>query len=255
MYRLKQWREARVTASLAVLGLVWLLYVVLNSSVHVAHGTHVDSDFSGFTVFMFSTETVLIGWWGWMVGSFGTGKSLGEGRGAFLLTRPHSRAWFVWRDWSFGFGLVLTVAVLANLILGIFSAHMMSVTGLSVAHVPVAYGAGPSLARLMSLQTLVVLAFAGLMYGLSYASTVMLRRNSGIMLSAGLVIAYTVARATLRHQYGFDLPSILPAAANDSVNGSEILLVSGLATSLTVRLALVAAFPFLAQWLLTRAQV
>ena len=57
-----------------------------------------------------SIAGILLLFVGWSLGGDGIGHDIAEDRGAFLLTRPRARRFFVWADSGFSFGLMAALA-------------------------------------------------------------------------------------------------------------------------------------------------
>lgn len=260
MYLSKQWRESRILSVLAVLGLVLLLALVVKGAVAIdtvdfgkVRNNH--GKFGDAFIPLFYVEAVLIGFWGWLIAGIGVGKNLGEDSGSFLLTRPHSRAWFLWSDWGYAMAQIAAIIVLANLMIGLLVAHI-----LHLMHLPAAIefpepGRSISVFAFMVILSVGVLLFAGLIYGLTYFSTIVLKRSIGVMLGAGILVAYLIISGLVHYYYPtIHLPNLiipifqweplkLPFASNN------------LALKMVARAAVMMAFPVAAQFILDRSEI
>src|SRR5271170_583537 len=121
MYLWKYWRETRITfgVSLTVIALMLLVVLKGHAVVTTSGGGPTIDRLPQLLVVLLIVQSVPLGFLGWILGSFGVGRDLGEGSGSFIFTRPRSRASFVWRDWGFGMAELLIVTVLLNLVIGL----------------------------------------------------------------------------------------------------------------------------------------
>src|SRR6185312_2146808 len=195
MYLRKQWRESRIVSILAAIGLLLLLALVVRGAVAIDTVNFGDAQnhsegFGAVFIPIFYVEAVLVGFWGWLIAGIGVGKNLGEESGSFLLTRPRRRAWFLWSDWGYAMAQIAAIIVLANLMIGLLAAHLLHLMHLAAA-VQID-GDTISLFMMMVLVSVGALLFAGLIYGLTYFSTIVLKRSIGVMLGAGILFAYLI---------------------------------------------------------------
>jgi hypothetical protein len=256
MYLWKQWRESRLASLGAFVGLVLLLGL----SLLVLRGSDTKPGLQGnldvFLALIFNLQAVVIGGWAWYLGSIGTGRNLGEGSGSFLLTRPRGRAWFVWNDWGFGIVFQAIVILLANLIVGVLCYRLIVFHGYLPpgAHWSSADGP-PALIVLLLLMSFGIILFTGLVYGMTYLSTILLKRSGGVMLSAGILIGYFVFLLIARHLWpALHLPSPILGLFDfhqRSIHG----FVQHLWPSILVRLAIVLVPPVAAQRALSRSEI
>ncbi|MFZ0662978.1 MAG: hypothetical protein WAM66_09825 [Acidobacteriaceae bacterium] len=258
MYLSKQWRESRILSGIAVLALILLLFLAVKAGFAV-DTVHVSNDnrdgFRMLFIPLFYIEAILVAFWGWLAAGIGVGKNLGEESGSFLLTRPRRRAWFLWSDWGYAMVQIAAIIVLANLMIGFLLAHI-----LGLLHRPesiqLADHAQPiSLFAIMALVSVGVLLFAGLIYGLTYFSTIVLRRAAGVMLGAGILVAYLILRGLIAHYYpSVQLPNLIPNLFNFNHN-SFYGLSNNIGWSLLARAAVMMAFPVAAQFILDRSEI
>ena len=61
----------------------------------------------------------------------------------------------------------------------------------------------------MGLNCLTIVLFAGLIFGVTYFSTIAMKHARGIMLGAGIILGYLILRALVQHYWSVDLPSLL----------------------------------------------
>ncbi|HEX5234064.1 MAG TPA: hypothetical protein VFW25_01905 [Silvibacterium sp.] len=258
MYLSKQWRESRIISVIALLGLALLLLLVIKGNIEInSHPIHSGdhNDFAGVFVPIFYVEAALVAFWGWLAGGIGAGKNLGEESGSFLFTRPRRRAWFVWNDWGFAMAQIAALVLLTNLIVGLLLARILTLMH-SPGLVQLSRDGQPvPLITIMLLVSVGVLLFAGLIYGLTYLSTIIMKRAAGVMLGAGILVTYTVFRGIMGHYY----PTVhIPNLILDLFNFGERAF-SGISDHLGIAIAaravLMLLFPLAAQVLLDRSEI
>lgn len=261
MYLSKLWREGRVLSILAAVALILLFAgtVKLNLFLGATDMRHPDPQqiyggMVGFVIAILYTESVLVSFWGWLSAGIGVGKNLGEDSGSYLLTRPHSRAWFLWSDWGYTMAQIAVITAVTNLIFLFSMDHVFALMHVPAA-IPVDSGSATlSIAFLMLLVSIGVLLCAGLIYGLSYFSTILIRRTSGVMLGAGILLAYFISGAVLHHyQPAVHFPNLVMNVFAFAHHHPH--LSGGLTVQIAARAAVVLAFPFAAQLLLNYAEI
>lgn len=258
MYLRKQWRESRVISILAILGLALLLALIVRAgialdTIHVRNENH--DGFRMLFVPLFYVEAALVAFWGWLIAGIGVGKNLGEEGGSFLLTRPHRRAWFLWNDWGYAMAQIAAIIAIANLMIGFLIAHVLTMLHGSTSIQLADTGQPVSLAAVMILVSVGVLLFAGLIYGITYFSTIILRRASGVMLGAGIIVLYEICRGLVLHYFpGVQFPQLIMDLF--SFGHHEFYGFSDhLALRFVVRALVMMAFPVAAQILLERSEI
>lgn len=261
MYLSKQWRESRILSGIAVLALLLLLALVAKAGLavdgahfHLTEGNRTGG-FGMVFVPLLYIEAILTAFWGWLIAGIGAGKNLGEDSGSFLFTRPRSRAWFLWSDWGYAMAQIAAIIALANLMLGLLAAHILHLMHYPAA-VPLIDGGEPvSLLLVMVLVSVGALLFAGLIYSLTYFSTIVLKRSIGVMLGAGILVAYLILSGLVHHYYPtVQLPSLIISLFNFNHHGFNGLS-GNLAVSIIVRAAVMMAFPVAAQVILDRSEI
>jgi hypothetical protein len=261
MYLMKQLRESRIIAALALLGLLLLGALVakgmflVGARIGIGRGTP-SSGLDQSFVFFFYLQAVLIGCWGWLLGSIGIGKNLGEDGGSFLLTRPRTRAWFIWRDWAYGMVWITGVTAVSEALLSVFCRLIIQSAGIHPAAIafPLS-GQSVPLLPMAVLTAAGVWLFAGLVYSFTYFSTIVARRSSGVILGAGSFVGYLVLRALIAHYFpAVQLPSPF-LGLFDFQNNQVYGLSNHLALWITVRALVVLLFPVAAQIVLSRAEI
>jgi hypothetical protein len=259
MYLSKQWRESRIISTIAILALMLLLLLVIKGGLVVdSLHTHDNNNNGGFgMVFipLFYAEAVLIAFWGWLVAGIGTGKNLGEDSGSFLFTRPRRRAWFLWNDWGFAMAQIAAIILLTNLMIGLFLEHILVLMHAPGAVQMTDHGDTIPLLVLMAVISVGVLLFAGLIYGLTYFSTIVLRRAAGVMLGAGILVGYLILGGLLHHYYpSIHLPSLIMNVFNFD-HHSMYGLSGSLGLSIAARAVAMLLFPLAAQVILERSEI
>ncbi len=258
MYLSKQWRESRTISAIALLALALLFVLAVKGSIEVSSGHAQSNDHNQFgMVFIpiFYAEAGLIAFWGWLAGGIGAGKNLGEESGSFLFTRPRRRAWFLWNDWAFAIVEIAAIVLFTNLMLGFLLARM-----LTLMHSPGSVQLTPNsqpihLFALMLLISIGVLLFAGLIYGLTYLCTIILQRSAGVMLGAGILVAYAVFRGLMGHYYPtVHIPNLILDLFNFD-HRSVYGLSDHLAVAYAIRAVLMLLFPLTAQMVLERSEI
>lgn len=259
MYLSKQWRESRIITILAALALALLLALVVKAgtalnAAHLGNGNNHGGGMLAVFVPIFYIESVLIGFWGWLAASVGAGKNLGEGSGSFLFTRPRSRAWFLWNDWGYAMGQIAIIIALTNLMFGLLAMHILHLMRHPAIIQLTDDGNSIPLFAVMLILSIGVLLFAGLVYGLTYFSTVITRRASGVLLGAGILVGYLVLGGLVHHYYhSVQFPSLMMNLFN--LHHGFHGFAGNLSVNIIARAAVVVAFPVAAQLLLDRSEI
>ena len=258
MYLSKQWRESRIISGIAALALLLLLGLVIKAGFSVTDiqfQGHKLSRFGMLFVPFFYIEAILVAFWGWLIAGIGVGKNLGEDSGSFLLTRPRRRAWFLWNDWGYAMAQIAIILAFVNLMVGFLLADILHLMH-GPAAVPLTDGGEPiSVAVIMVLISVGVLLFAGLIYGLTYFSTIVLKRAAGVILGAGIIVAYLILQGLIGHYFpSIHLPSLIIGIFN--FDHHAFYGFSGnLALKITARAVVMLLFPLAAQLILDRSEI
>jgi hypothetical protein len=251
MYLWKYWRETRIAFCVSLLGVALLLMAVMSEHGIVTSGGPPVQQLPQILVVLLIVQSIPLGFLGWILGSFGVGRDMGEGSGSFVFTRPASRASFVWRDWGFGMAELLIVTILLNLVIGL-QLYKLFAAGVQGGALPASPAASPVLSA--SLTCLVSFLLAALIFSVTYFSTILLKSSKGTMLGAGALLGYVVLKAVVEHYWpSVQLPGLLPdlpllAQTVSGVTGSLWL-------SLALRTALVVVFPVAAQLVLEKTDI
>jgi hypothetical protein len=261
MYLWKYWRESRITFAVGLLLVGLLLWSAFKFHVGYPGRGVVGYSQNGVAlqpaqpipaqIYLVITLplTIPLAFLGLWFGSFGVGRDLGEGSGSFLLSRPRKRAFFVWSDWGFGMTQLLVLVVALNAVLA-FEVHRM------------APGSGPvliagepvSLVFIFVLHCVAGLLLTGLMFGLTYFTSVLVK-SRGVLLSIGVIAAYTIAKLVVKHYWPeVTLPDF--TLTEFSISRSMIAgFADHLGLSIALRAVLVMAFPIAAQILLQQRDI
>jgi hypothetical protein len=265
MYLWKYWRESRIVflAGLLLIGLH--MAVILSGHGHMTvmtggQGSASDLRHPGVADDLRQVTSVLfvffyvqiapLGFFAWLVGSFGVGRDLGEGAGSFLFTRPRKRAAFVWSDWGCGMAEVVVMCVLANLAIWMMIHRVLLSMGDPLGGRVVFGDNAVPLSTAMTMSTAGGILIAGLIFSVTYASTVVMRHARGVILSIGLFVGYLLAGAVVHHYWSavrfpdLTLHAFTPHGPNTDA-GWEI----------AARVAVLLIFPLLAQFSLERAEL
>jgi hypothetical protein len=190
MYLWKSWRDARLSVAIFVLPILFELYNLLrHAPVHMVTSSHASIEWLA-TRFL-SISGILLLFVAWSLGGDGVGHDIAEDRGAFMLTRPRLRRFFVWSDSGFSFALMAALAWGMTLL-------FVLLTLLRVFRL----GPGMSLSPLLVLLIpLCGLVFAGLIYAVTYLCTMLIPRDkTARVISVAVLIGYTYL-----HFRGFNL--------------------------------------------------
>jgi hypothetical protein len=191
----------------------------------------------------------------WLLGSYGVGRDLGEKTGSYIFTRPRSRAFFIWSDWSFGMAELLVVVALLSAVVGLYLRRFLIASGdPSHGQYVEIYNQTVTLPYAVFLNFTAAFLLAGLVFSVTYFSTILLRNSRGLILGAGALLGYLVLKPILQHYwpglYMPDLvaPSWVKTMVDSGIKGDFWL-------SLALRAVVVVLFPFAAQLLLEKTDI
>jgi hypothetical protein len=261
MYLWKYWRESRIAffVGLLLIG-ISLTFTVQGHVTMSGAGSTSDLQHPGaedavrqvsaLLLLFFYLQIAPLGFFAWLMGSFGVGRDLGEGGGSFLFTRPGRRAMFVWSDWSFGMAEVVVMCILANFSIWMMLHRILLGTGDPLGgRIPFANNDVP-LTAAMAMSTVGGILIAGLIFSVTYASTVVVRHARGVILSIGLFVGYLVTAAIVHHFWetvsfpDLTLHAFTPYGPNANA-----------AWEIAARFLVLLAFPLLAQFSLDHAEL
>ncbi len=181
MYLSKLWRNAWLSVAIFAVPFVFELYALLR---HPGGGIGIGSHASiEWMVARFvSISGALLLFVGWSMGGEGIGRDIAEDNGAFLLTRPRSRRFFLWSDSGFTFGLMAVLALATVLLFDLVALlHLLRLPP----------GAAIS-ATVIMMVPLCGVVFAALVYSVTYLCTMLIpRHNTARVVSVAVLIGYT----------------------------------------------------------------
>jgi hypothetical protein len=181
---------------------------------------------------------------------------LGENSGSFLFTRPVKRAYFIWRDWSFGLLQLCILIVLTNLVSS-FQVHRMLIVAGNPWNegIPFSDGTVHPVFMIFCVTTLIVFLLAALIFSLSYFCTVVIKNARGMILSAGVLVGYLFIALRIKDFWPTaELPSLVIQQFTFS-RGMIAGFADHLWLSIAIRAAIVLLFPIAAQFILNRADI
>jgi hypothetical protein len=264
MYLWKYWRESRVVFGVSMLCVVLFAWLVFKGVWHIGNDpSHFDRPDQGTIakVLMISLylQVPVSAFLAWVMGSFGVGRDLGEGSGSYLLTRPRPRRWFLWHDWGFGFLQLVWAIALVNLLIGYLVHRLIGAGGNPFGgSVMLRDMASPvSVVEIIGLNCLIIVVFAGLIFGITYFSTIAMKQARGVMLGAGIILGYLILGAVVHHYWpAIELPNLVMRAFQTSpVSHEPVSLSNQLGLSLVIRAAVMMLFPVAAQLILERSDI
>jgi len=254
MYLWKYWRESRLAFGASLVGVAGLLVLILLQ--HLIVDTR--GGYGGFTNVLpmeLFIQAVPLAFVAWIYGSFGVGHDLGERSGSYLFSRPRSYASFVWRDWSFGLVQLLLITVALNLVIGVEIYRLLHLIGDPYRGNLLIAGKLVPVSTVVWLHCVGAFVLAGLVFGLTYFSTILTRHAKGVMLGAGILLVYILVKQTAEHYWPWlNLPNLVPteyASSGEKVTG----FAKDLGVDLAIRAAVILIFPFAAELLLRKRDI
>lgn len=254
MYLWKYWRETRTILAVILLMIAGLFVLILREHFSFDSRPSFNAPWMAFAVLLY-IQAVPISFFGWLYGSAGVGRDLGDKSGSYLFSRPRSRAYFVWCDWGFGMAQLLLIVVLINLTIW-FQIHRLFVAaGVPFqGHVDFS-DETVSLTSIACMTCVAAFLLTGLVFSLTHFSTVLMKHARGIMLAAGCLMGYIILRAVVHHYWPtVELPSPLLqlfAVSRGHVTG----LTDHLGVSMAVRAGIILLFPLAAQFVLQKTDI
>jgi hypothetical protein len=254
MYLWKCWRDTRIVlvASLVCIGVLFVSIV----SKDIAIDQHAPFErLSNILPFALTIQAFPISFVAWLLGSFGVGRDLGERSGSYIFTRPKSRAYFVWCDWGVGMAQLLPIAALLNLMLGVLLHRIIVAVGDPLHGSVLIAGRPVTLAFIVWLNFGAAYLLAGLVFSLTYFSTVIAKHAKGLIYGAGVLVGYIFLEMIVPHYWpGIHLPHLV---LQEFVQSHLVVrgISSYLGVSAVIRAAIILVFPFAAQFVLQKADL
>ncbi len=255
MYLWKYWRESRIVFFVSMAFLALLAFGMFNGVMKIEHDpSSVTAGPKGLVFLVAALPNLLalpFAFLAWLMGSFGVGRDLGEGSGSYIFTRPRLRAWFLWHDLAYGFAQIVLAIVIANLLIG------YAIYRLAGGDIMLGNASSMSLPAMMSLDCLAVALFAGLIYGITYCTTIAVKNSRGVILGAGIVVGYLAMGMIVRHYWPVvQWPSLLLHAFQFSTTSSgSAALSQHLGLFIAIRTAVMMLFPICAYQVLKRSEI
>jgi hypothetical protein len=251
MYLWKCWRDTRIVlvASLVCLGVLFL--TIVSKDIVIDHHAPFER-FSNILPFALTIQAFPISFVAWLLGSFGVGRDLGERSGSYIFTRPKSRAYFVWCDWGVGMAQLLPIAALLNLMLGVLLHRIIVAVGDPLHGSVLIAGRPVTLAFIVWLNFGAAYLLAGLVFSLTYFSTVIAKHAKGLIYGAGVLVGYIFLEMIVPHYWpGIHLPHLV---LQEFVQSHLVVrgISSYLGVSAVIRAAIILVFPFAAQFVLQK---
>jgi len=193
MYLWKSWRDARLSVAIFFVPIVFMLYGLLRHSPSVHVQTSSQASVEWMATRWLSIAGILLLFVAWSLGGDGIGHDIAEDRGAFLLTRPRLRRFFVWSDSGFSFGLMAALAWGLTLL-------FVLLTIVHVLEFPPGVSLSPLAFLLIPLSGVV---FAGLVYSVTYLCTMLIPRDkTARVISVAVLIGYAFLYAKAVRTWG-----------------------------------------------------
>jgi hypothetical protein len=192
MYILKSWREARLSVAIFFVPIVFMLYGLLrHGDANFVTNSHASMEW--LLTRGLSVAGILLLFVAWSLGGDGIGHDIAEDRGAFMLSRPRLRRFFVWSDSGFSFGLMAALAWGMTLLFEL----------LTLAHV-IELPPGMSLSLLAFLLIpLSGIVFAGLIYAVTYLCTMLIPQDkTARVISVAVLLAYAYLHVKAIREWG-----------------------------------------------------
>ncbi len=255
MYLWKCWRDTREVLAVSLLLIAILLVFVLRWNIVLAPPIAPFERISTILPFFLTIQAFPVSFVAWLLGTFGVGKDLGDRSGSYLFTRPRSRAYFVWCDWAVGMAQLVPILALLNLVLGVLL-HRVFVAAGDPLHGSVLIAGSPfTLTFIVWLNFSAAFLLAGLVYSVTYFSTVLVKHAKGIIYGAGVLVGYLFLEQVVPHYWpGIHLPTL---ALQEFIQSHRNVtgISNHLGVSVAIRAAIILLFPFATQFVLQKKDV
>jgi hypothetical protein len=254
MYLWKCWRDTRIVlaASLVCIGALFL-FILRQNIVLTRHAPF--EELSTILPFMLTMQAFPVSFVAWLLGSFGVGRDLGERSGSYLFTRPRNRAYFVWCDWGVGMALLLPIVALLDLVLGVLIHRIIVAVGDPLHGSLVISGRPVTLAFIIWLNFGAAFLLAGLVFSVTYFSTVLVKHAKGLIYGAGVLVGYVFLEQVVPHYWpAIHLPKLVMEVFVES-NRLVTGISDHLGLSVAIRTALIVLFPLATQLILRKTDV
>jgi hypothetical protein len=253
MYLWKYWRESRIAFSVALLVIIGVFFNTFREHIRSVPDMR---QLPMFLALLLYFQMVPLGFLGWLMGSIGAGRDLGEKNGSFLFTRPRRRGYFVWSDWACGLAQLLPLVMLSNFVVWFQAHRLLLMTGDPLhGRIPLTNGTTASLAVIVSLSCIIVFLLVALVFSLTYFSTVAFKHARGIIFAAGVLIAYPILAMRIKHYWpAIHMPDLFLQQFTFA-RGQVYSLTDHLGLSMAIRAGVVLLLPFAAQVVLEKTDI
>jgi hypothetical protein len=253
MYLWKCWRDTRIVLAASLL-CIGVLFVSIVSKDIVLDRAPFEK-LSTILPFALTIQAFPISFVAWLLGSFGVGRDLGDRSGSYVFTRPKSRGYFVWCDWGVGMVQLMPIVVLLNLVLGVLLHRIIVAAGDPLHGCVVIAGRPVTLAFIVWLNFGAAYLLAGLVFSLTYFSTVIAKHAKGLIYGAGVLVGYLFLEGIAPHYWpGIHLPNLVLQEFIQS--NREVMGISNyLGVSAVIRAGIILLFPIAAQFVLRKTDV
>ncbi len=255
MYLWKCWRDTRIVLAASLLCIGALFVSILRWDIVLASNHASFDKISVILPVAIRIQAFPISFVAWLLGSFGVGRDLGERSGSYVFTRPRGRPYFVWCDWAVGMTLLLPILALLNLVLGVLL-HRIFVAAGDPLHGSVMLSGRPvRLAFIVWLNFGAAYLLAGLVFSLTYFSTVLARHAKGVIYGAGVLVGYVFLAGVLPHYWpGIHLPNLV---LQEFIQSNRVVtgISNYLGVSVAIRAGIILLFPVSAQFILQKTDI
>ena len=251
MYLWKYWRESRITfaVGMALVGLLlWAVLKIPVGSLVQGNTAPGQARADRSILIVASILTLPLAFLALTVRELRRGPRPGR-RQRFVSLQPAAhRAFFVWSDWAFGMGQLLLLVLAQTRCWRWPSIALAPDSG------PILLDGAPVSMPALLLHCAAGLLLTGLMFGLTYFSSVLMK-SRGVLLAIGVLIVYLLAKSVVKYYWpAITLPDLtLTEFTMSPTGGASSPTISALISRFAPRVALV--FPVAAQFLLQQRDV
>jgi hypothetical protein len=253
MYLWKCWRDTRIVLAASLLCIGVLFLSIVSKDVVLDHAPF--EKLSNILPFALTIQAFPVSFVAWLLGSFGVGRDLGERSGSYVFTRPRRRAYFVWCDWGVGMAQLLPIVALLNLVLAVLLHRIIVGVGDPLHGSVIIAGRPVTLAFVVWLNFGAAYLLAGLVFSLTYFSTVITKHAKGLIYGAGVLVGYIFLEQVVPHYWPrIHLPNLVLQEFIQSHR--ELTGISNyLGVSAVIRAVIILLFPVAAQFVLQNTDV
>ena len=194
MYLWKCWRDTRVVLAASLLCIGALFVFVLRHNLVLDRGPF--EFLPNIFPVLLIVQAFPLSFVAWLLGFFGVGRDLGERSGSYLFTRPRSRAYFVWCDWGVGMAVLLPIVAFLALLFGALLHRIIVALGDPLHGSVMIAGSPVTLTFIVWLNFVAAFLLAGLVFSLTYFSTVLVKHAKGHHLWRGRSCGLHLSRAS-----------------------------------------------------------